>query len=96
MLAGTAVSIVQAFRETQAEYISEQRVNSEQEARIAEVEVRTDAEQAKNLAQQNASSTDRQQYRAEMQLGPSAAVLPAEGHIVLFAASLNCSLCCVR
>ncbi len=96
MLAGTAVSIVQAFRETQAEYISEQRVNSEQEARIAEVEARTDAEQAKNLAQQNASSTDRQQYRAEMQLGPSAAVLPAEGHIVLFAASLNCSLCCVR
>ena len=69
MLVGSIASIVQAVRATKAEYVSEQRFLSEQEARIAEVEARTDAEKAKNLALQNADSTYRQQYRAEMQLG---------------------------
>ena len=69
MLVGTVVSIAQAVRATRAEYVSEQRFISEQEARIAEIKARTDAENAKILAQQNADSAYRMQYRAEMQLG---------------------------
>ena len=69
MIVGTTVSILQAVRATQAEQIAESGLQSEREARLAEVKARSDAEKAKILAQQNAASTYRQQYRAEMQLG---------------------------
>lgn len=66
---GATVSILQAVRASHAEQVAESRLESERGALFAEREARTDAEQAKKLAEESAEVAYRQQYRAETQLG---------------------------
>ena len=71
VLIGTTVSISQAVRATEAERVAKEGLESERSERLAAQVARRKAEQAEDLAKQNAAAAYRQQYRAEMLLAQS-------------------------